>query len=56
MKFAYDLIPNYPGKMSELIQKYQCTKKCLLSQFENFEVLKGTDVVEVPSWTVGSFS
>ena len=41
--------------MSEFIQNYQFTDKGLLCQFENFEVVKGTDVVEVPSWDVRNF-
>ena len=45
-------IPNYPVKMSKLIQKYQCNDEGLLSQFEKDKIIKGTDVFEVPSWAV----
>ena len=52
MTFSYYLNPNYLGKISKVIQKYQVTNKGLLSQFENVKVIKGADVVEVNSWAV----
>ena len=55
MTVAYYCIPNYPWKISKLIQKYQGTDESLLCQFEKLEVVKGTDVVEVPSWNMRSF-
>ena len=38
-----------------MIKKYQGTDKYLLSQFEKVKVLKGADVVELPSWDVVHF-
>ena len=55
MIFSCDLISNYPGKISKLIQNHQGTDKGFLSRFENVEVLKGTDVVEVSTWAVRKF-
>ena len=55
MTFAYYLIRNYSGEMSKLIQKYQGSGKDLLCQFLKVGVLKSTDVVQVPLWSLINF-
>ena len=48
MTVAYDLIRNYSGKRSKLIQKYQGSDEALLCQFLKVEFIKGVWLFQVP--------
>ena len=53
--FEYYYIPNYSGKMSKLIQKYQGSEEALLCEFAKVELIKGGEMFRVPSWAVSHF-
>ena len=38
--------------MSKLIQKYQGSEEALLCEFAKFELIKGGEVFQLPSWSV----
>ena len=42
--------------MSKLIQKYEGSEEALFYEFEKFELIKGGEVFQVPSWDVSHFA